>query len=289
MRVATSRPDTRRLYSVKDKPSQVDSVAGPPPSQVGVFFDVDNTMIRGASIYYFARGLAARDYFTTKDLLRFAQQQVHFRLIGKEDPGGMGHMKDTALAFIAGREVEQIKRHGEDIYDELMADKVWPASLAQAKAHLAAGHRVWLVTATPIELAEIIANRLGLTGAVGTLSEISDGKYTGRLNGKLLHGQEKVHAIEALAAAEGLDLANCVAYSDSSNDLPMLQAVGTAIAVNPDRQLRRFARAHHWQVRDYRRARKAALIGLPTAAGMGVIAGGVIAGLAMRRRLRDAA
>lgn len=250
------------------------------------FFDVDNTMIVGASIYHFARGLAVRKFFTTRDLVNFAGQQVRFRVFGKENAGGIDRVRDAALAFVADREVAEIERHGEDIFTEIIAERIWDGTLALANEHLARGDQVWLVTATPVELARIIARRLGLTGALGTISEIVDGRYTGRLVSGLLHGERKAHAITALAQAEGIDLADCSAYSDSINDVPMLTMVGHAVAVNPDRQLRRQAKANGWPIYDFRRARKAAAIAVPTVAGTAAVAGGVAAGLALRRRWR---
>ena len=123
--------------------------------------------------------------------------------------------------------MDEIVALGEEIYDELMAERIWSGTRALAQLHLDAGQRVWLVTATPVELASIIARRLGFTGALGTVSEIVDGVYTGRLVGEPLHGPAKAEAVRALADREGLDLARCSAYSDSINDLPMLTAVGT--------------------------------------------------------------
>jgi HAD superfamily hydrolase (TIGR01490 family) len=248
------------------------------------FFDVDNTMMIGASIYHFAKGLASRKYFTTADLARFGWQQLMFRVSGAESHNNMTQAREAALAFVAGREVEEIIRHGEEIYDELMADRIWAGTRALAQAHLDRGQRVWLVTATPVELATIIAKRLGLTGALGTVAEVEDGVYTGRLVGEPLHGPAKAEAVRALALREGLDLDRCAAYSDSANDVPMLSAVGTAVAVNPDSELRRVAREHGWEIRDYRTARKAAKVGVPALLGAGAVAGGLAVGLAMRRR-----
>jgi phosphoserine phosphatase len=114
---------------------------------------------------------------------------VKFRVGGRESDVG-GH-RDTALSFVAGRPVAEIVELGEQIYDELMADRIWAGTRALAQMHLDAGQRVWLVTATPVELARIISRRLGLTGALGTVAESVDGVYTGRLVGELLHGPAK--------------------------------------------------------------------------------------------------
>ncbi|MGC5009436.1 HAD family hydrolase [Streptosporangium sp. DT93] len=252
------------------------------------FFDVDNTMMRGASIYHFARGLASRGLFTSRDLFRFALGQVVFRVRGDENPAHIAEARETALAFVAGNTVEEIVRLGEEIYDEVMADRIWAGTRAIAQAHLDAGQRVWLVTATPVELARVIAQRLGLTGALGTVAETENGVYTGRLVGDLLHGPAKAEAVRALARREGLDLARCHAYSDSANDLPLLSVVGHATAVNPDGDLRDFARENGWDVKDFRTGRKATMVGLPIAVGAGAVVGGVAAAIALRRHYRAA-
>jgi HAD superfamily hydrolase (TIGR01490 family) len=261
-----------------------DSLAVPPDPTAAAFFDVDNTMIRGASIYFFGKGMAGRGLITTKDLLRFGWQQLAFRVKGTENLEAVAEARDKALGLVAGKAVDEIVAYGEEIYDELMERRIWSGTRALAQQHLDAGQRVWLVTATPVELARIIAKRLGLTGALGTVSEVEGGRYTGRLVGEPLHGPAKAEAVRALAEREGLDLARCTAYSDSSNDVPMLSAVGHAVAVNPDTALREEARRRGWDVRDFRTGRKAAKIGIPTAAGVGALTGGVIAGLALRRR-----
>jgi len=263
------------------------SLTVPPDLTAAAFFDVDNTMMMGASIFHFARGLAARKFFNTGDLAVFAWQQLKFRVGGKElSPQEIRSSREQALSFVAGRPTTELVELGEEIYDELMADRIWAGTRALAQMHLDAGQRVWLVTATPVELASIIARRLGLTGALGTVAETFDGVYTGRLVGDILHGPVKAHAVRALAIKEGLDLRRCAAYSDSANDVPMLSVVGTAVAVNPDPGLRETARQRGWQIRDFRTGRKAARIGVPSVLGAGALAGAVAAGIAYRRRSR---
>jgi HAD superfamily hydrolase (TIGR01490 family) len=248
------------------------------------FFDVDNTMMRGASLYWFARGMAARDYVKTMDLVRFGWSQVKFRVLAKEIPADMADARAAALSFVRDWPVQKLEVLCEEIFDELMAERIWSGTHALAQLHLAAGQRVWLVTAAPIELGRVIASRLGLTGALGTVAEIADGRYTGRLTGDLLHGPAKAIAIRELADVHGLDLDACTAYSDSINDVPMLSTVGHAVAVNPDGRLRREARTRGWEIRDFRTARKAARIAVPAALGVGVVIGAAIATASIRRR-----
>jgi HAD superfamily hydrolase (TIGR01490 family) len=262
-------------------------VIAPPPEMnpaAAAFFDVDNTLMRGASIYHFARGLAARNMFTALDLLKMTWVQVAYRLRGKEDSGHIDAVRQSALAFVADHKVADIVELGEEIYDETMARRIWQGTRDLALRHLAAGERVWLVTATPVELANILSSRLGLTGALGTVAEARGGVYTGRLVGGLLHGEAKAEAVRALATREGLDLALCSAYSDSANDLPMLQLVGHPHVVNPDSRLLAEAREQGWPVHDFRSGRRATLIALPLAAGLGAVAGGIVAGVALKRR-----
>jgi HAD superfamily hydrolase (TIGR01490 family) len=182
------------------------SLTTPVDPTAAAFFDVDNTLIAGASIYYFARGLAARRFLTSRDVARFVWQNLAFRVAGAESETRMHQARDNALAFVAGHQVDDVVKLGEAIYDETMADRVWPGTLALARLHLDAGHRVWLATTAPVELAALIGHRLGLTGALGTVAETRDGRYTGRLVGEPLHGQAKAEAVRALAEREGLDI-----------------------------------------------------------------------------------
>ncbi len=250
------------------------------------FFDVDNTVMQGASIFHLARGLHRRDFFSTREILGAAWKQAYFRVVGVEDPEHVAEARNSALSFIAGHTVAELEELGEEIFDEAMAHRIWPGTRALAQLHLDEGKRVWLVTAAPIEIASIIARRLGLTGALGTVSEHVNGVYTGQLVGDLLHGPAKAEAIKALAAREGLDLAACSAYSDSYNDLPMLSMVGDPIAINPDARLRAHAKANGWRIRDYRTGRKAARAGLMAAAVAGAVSGAVAAGVSIRGRGR---
>lgn len=260
------------------------ALASPADPTAAAFFDVDNTVMQGASIFHLARGLHRRDFFTTREILGAAWKQAYFRIAGVEDPQHVADARNSALAFIAGHTTAELEEVSEEIFDEAMAARIWPGTRALAQLHLDRGQRVWLVTAAPIEIAQIIARRLGLTGALGTVAEHVDGVYTGRLVGEMLHGPAKGEAVKALAAREGLDLARCSAYSDSSNDLPMLSLVGDPCAINPDARLRAHARAAGWRVRDYRTGRKAARAGLLGSAALGAVSGAVVAAVAVRDR-----
>ncbi|WP_442904595.1 HAD family hydrolase [Gordonia sp. (in: high G+C Gram-positive bacteria)] len=249
------------------------------------FFDVDNTLVHGASIVHFTRGLVAHNYFRYSDILDVVWAQAKFQITGKENADDVAEGREKALSFISGRRTSELIDLGEEIYDEYIADKIWAGTRALAQSHLDAGQQVWLVTATPQELAQVIAGRLGLTGALGTVAESVDGVFTGRLVGDILHGPGKAHAVRSLAIREGLNLKRCMAYSDSHNDVPMLSLVGKAVAINPDSDLRDVAKIRGWEMYDFRTARKAAKYGATTALAVGAAGGGAaVAARILRNR-----
>ncbi len=219
------------------------------------FFDVDNTLIRGSTIYFLGRGMYQRGYFTKKDISRFVLANLRFRLTGKEKKEEIQRFQDAATDFIGGHNVADIQAIAEEIYDEFVSPALWQGTIDIAQSHIANGHEVYLVTAAPEDMATLIAKRLGLTGALGSKAEIKNQIYTGNMNGPLLHGKEKAVAIIELAKNNGLNLKECFAYSDSNNDLPLLQSVGHPSVINPDTLLGLRAMAEGWPIHDFRKAR----------------------------------
>ena len=243
------------------------------------FFDCDKTLIPGSSLFLLARGMYERDFIRVRHLLGWAWGQFLFRTIGNERMGMTDDIQTKALEFVKGMHRDELIALGRDIAEERILPRVYEGIARVIEHHTALGDQTWLVTAAPQELAEVIAEGLGMTGALGTRSEIDDaGYYTGQLAGALLHGPEKAKAVEALAAERGLDLADCSAYSDSRNDLPLLELVGHPNAVNPDPELRRIARTRGWSTRQLDTRRKALLIGIPSTLGAAALFG---AGLAI--------
>jgi len=219
------------------------------------FFDVDNTITRGSTLYFLGKGMYNRGFFTKRDIGAWVLANIRFRMTGTEKSEVISRFQKAATDFIGGHDVKEIRIIGEQIYSEFVSPSIWQGTIELAKEHLSSGDEVWLVTASPEDFANLIAERLGFTGAIGTKAEIKDGKYTGNLNGKLLHGKEKAIAITELTKARGINLKDCFAYSDSHNDLPLLSAVGYPRAINPDAKLRIIAFAQSWPVHDFRRLR----------------------------------
>lgn len=220
-------------------------------ARVAAFFDVDNTVIRGASAFHIARGLRQRGYFRTRDILRFAWEQAKYLIFGESDEQTRA-LRNEALSIIKGWSVAEMAAIAEEVYDELLAMRIFPGTKALIDEHLAQGHEVWFVTASPVEIGRLVARRLGVTGALGTVAEQEGGYYTGRLEGEMLHKEHKAVAVRRLADETGLDLERSYAYGDSLNDAAMLSAVGNPCAINPDRRLRRLARHNGWPIKDFR-------------------------------------
>ena len=219
------------------------------------FFDVDNTITRGSTLYFLGKGMYNRGFFTKRDIGAWVLANIRFRMTGTEKSEVISRFQKAATDFIGGHDVKEIRIIGEQIYSEFVSPSIWQGTIELAKEHLSSGDEVWLVTASPEDFANLIAERLGFTGAIGTKAEVKDGKYTGNLSGKLLHGKEKAIAIAELTKVRGINLKDCFAYSDSHNDLPLLSAVGHPRAINPDAKLRIIAFAQSWPVHDFRRLR----------------------------------
>lgn len=244
-----------------------------PPTGAAAFFDVDNTMVNGTSMIQLGKGLYRRGYFDAKVIARAVWLETSFRFSGEKHTH-IDEVRNSLLQVISGRTVAEVQEDIKQIYEAAIAPRIVPRTKALALAHQTAGTPVWLVTAAPADLAEVIAADLGMSGALGTRGESRDGVFTGRIEGDFLHGPAKATAVRALADREGFDLANCHAYSDSYNDLPLLQLVGHAHVVNPDHRLKLHAKAHGWPIHEFRGRgkRRTMIASAATAAVVGTIA-----------------
>ena len=219
------------------------------------FFDVDNTLTRGSTLYFLGKGMYERGFFTKRDIGAWVLANIRFRMTGTEKSEVIARFQKSATDFIAGHKVDEIRKIGEEIYTEFVSPSLWEGTMAIAQRHLNAGDEVWLVTASPQDFAELIAEKLGFTGALGTQAETNDGKYTGNLIGPLLHGKEKASAVIKLTNERKINIKECFAYSDSHNDLPLLNTVGHPNAINPDAKLRIISFSSGWPVHDFRKLR----------------------------------
>jgi len=218
----------------------------PRPLPVGAFFDVDNTLLHGASLMHLARAAHRLRMVGLWDIVRFGWKAFRFRRSG-ERLSVLDEVRDRGMVLLAGQPAETLQTLARTVVGR-MHHRFWPETRAILQEHLANGHRVWLLSATPDFLAAEIAATLGATGGLGTPLEIVDGVFTGRFAGPTMHSEEKAISARRLMREHGLRAEDCYAYSDSVNDLPLLTAVGTPVVVNPDRALAAHARVHGWRL-----------------------------------------
>lgn len=217
------------------------------------FFDVDNTLLRGASMYHMAKAARRAGIIRTPEIFRFAWHQATFLFVG-ENLKQLGTVKDRALELIGGHTEVELRGLAEEIFERDIKNRLWPETVALTKEHMAKGHQVWLISATPRIVVQLIAERLGLTGALGTEFVTVDGTFTGPFDGPVLHAEEKALVAGAFTAKLGANLADCWAYSDSRNDIPLLSLVGHRVVVNPDARLAKHARLLGWPIMQLKRA-----------------------------------
>ncbi len=264
-------------------PATSESVPLHSDTKVAAFFDVDNTIIRGASSFFLAKALYRDGFFSTLDIVNFGLKQLKYMMVG-ENARDIDSLRNRALSIMKGHSVAQVVAIGEDVWDEVLQNRIYPGTQALLDHHLAKGHEVWLVTATPAEIGDLIAHRLGATGALATMAEHDhQGFYTGNLEGPMMHGPVKALSARQLAEEQCIDLESSYAYGDSLNDRPLLSIVGNPCAINPDKKLRRHAQEVGWPTRDFRSKRRAVRRSAATAS----LSGAVWVASMVVRRLRN--
>jgi HAD superfamily hydrolase (TIGR01490 family) len=255
--------------------ADADTTAATAVSTAAAFFDLDRTLMEGSSAFQFGRAAYKRGFLSRRQLISDGWANLRFRLRGSTDADTHA-LRDRISGSLAGTRVRDMQRLGPDVLARVLP-RVYPRMLELAYEHQDAGRRVYIFTAASQELAEMLAHVLTFDGGIGSqFSAVDDGVYTGQPTGLFIYGADKARAIKRLADAEGLDLTQSYAYSDSASDLPMLRAVGHPVAVNPDRELLAEARSEGWEVLRFdrlgRRLKTVAGVAGAAAVGAGVSA-----------------
>jgi HAD superfamily hydrolase (TIGR01490 family) len=214
------------------------------------FFDLDKTVIAKASMVAFSGPLHRAGLLSRRMLLRAAWGQLIYAQFGASQ-AKLTKLRDSVLRLTRGWDQAEISQIVEDTLVEVVEPIVFDEALGLIEQHREQGHKVFIVSASPEEIVAPLARYLGVDEAIATRAELDErGRYTGKTE-RYCYGAEKVVAIAEVAERDGIDLGASFAYSDSATDLPMLEAVGHPIAVNPDRDLLRAARANGWEVRRF--------------------------------------
>jgi HAD superfamily hydrolase (TIGR01490 family) len=215
-------------------------------SRTAAFFDLDRTLIAGSSAFVFARAARDAGHIRLQDFVPDVVRAVRFRFFGSSDDSSTG-VRDRILAGVGGMQQSDLVGLNEIVLPELLG-LIRPEARALLEQHHRADRETWIVSASPIEIVEPLAIALGMTGGIGTRAEVDNGIYTGRLDGPFCYGEGKAEAISRLAQERGINLAESWSYSDSMSDVPMMEIVGHAVAVNPDAELAGLSRARGWPV-----------------------------------------
>jgi len=264
-------------------------------SMEAAFFDLDKTIISKSSSLALTRPMYRAGLVSRAMLLRGAYAQLVYLLLGADEKK-MDRAKEAMSALSKGWEKTAVEELVREVLIELIDPYVYQEALDLMALHRALGRRVYIVSSSPEEVVTPLAEHFGVNGVIATRAAVEDGKYTGSLE-RYVYAEGKAEAIRELAAVEGIDLDHSFAYSDSITDVPLLEAVGNPVAVNPDRDLRREAEKRDWQIRYFRRpvrlrTRLAASLPRPSpiaaAAGAAAIAL-LFAWVYLRPRLRRAA
>lgn len=212
---------------------------------VGVFFDIDKTVTAKPAMVAFARPLYDAGFIDRRLVLKAGWSHLRFKA-RRSNPARMARFRAEGLEIIRGWDAGEVRALVERSLPAVLAPAVYADARDLIRDHQRQGHRVWLVSAEPVEIVEPLGAHLGVDGTLGSRALVDDaGRYTGE-SATWLYGSSKADAIRHLAEERGLDLARSYAYSDSSTDLPMLEAVGNPRVVNADRELSRAARSRGW-------------------------------------------
>lgn len=229
-------------------PAEPSTPARPRPSglRTAAFFDLDKTIIAKSSALAFSRPFYQGGLINRRAVLRSAYAQFVF-LVGGADHDQMEKMREYLSALTRGWNVQQVREIVAETLHNLIDPIIYDEAASLIEQHHAAGRDVVIVSSSGSEVVEPIGALLGADHVIATRLKVEDGCYTGEIE-YYAYAENKAAAIRELAESEGYDLAESYAYSDSSTDLPLLEAVGHPSAVNPDRALRKEAQAREWPV-----------------------------------------
>lgn len=218
------------------------------------FFDLDKTLIsRNSATLWIRFELEARR-MSRWQALQGLGWVVRYSL-GSAD---MSHVIRRSVATLRGQREDEMRQRVGLFYDRLVRPLYRPGALAAVEEHRHSGHRLVLLTSSSNYVSELVCRDLGLDDYLCNRLEVDDeGHYTGRPIEPLCFGEGKLLLARSYAERRGSRLDECAFYTDSSSDLPMLEAVGRPVAVHPDLRLRRLARRRQWPTADWGDARPA--------------------------------
>ncbi len=251
------------------------------------FFDLDKTVIARASMAAFGHTFYRGGLISRSTVVRVLATQIVYLHLGASEQK-LERIRESVLKLTRGWDQGEVSRMVREALDEVVEPIIYAEAIELIEKHRAAGRKTYLVSASPEEVVQPLAEYLAVDGAIASRAVVDlDGRYTGEM-AFYAYGPFKADAIRNLALFEDIDLSASYAYSDSYTDAPMLEAVGHPVAVNPDRVLARLAREREWEVlqftRPVRLRDRVPVPNLPTAAAMTGVAVAATGAAVLARR-----
>ncbi len=255
-------------------------------ARTAAFFDLDKTVIAKSSTLAFGKPFYKAGFVGRRTLMKLGFAQLFYVLFGA-DEDQLERVRDQMLQLTAGWHRAEIEQLVEETLEEVAEPLVYAEALFLIDEHKRQGRDVYIVSASPVEIVRPIGRHIGVTNVIATrVKTDSAGFFLPELELYAM-GPGKAEAIRALAAEKDIDLEGSYAYSDSATDLPMMEAVGNPVVVNPDKELRKIAEERDWPIVEFQRPvslgdpRRVPLISGATVAA--AIAGAVAMALLRRR------
>ncbi len=217
-------------------------------SGVGVFFDVDRTIISENSGTLYLRALYDRGEIDWLTLVRSLSPYLQYKLNLLD----IERWTEETMQQFKGRSERTLSREANQWFRDYVLPKVYPEAEELVYKHAEQGHIVALASGASKFVLRPLAAHLNIKHIMHTHLEVKDGRFTGRVVQPICFGEGKIYWVQQLIEPLGIDLAKSYFYSDSITDLPLLEVVGHPQIVNPDPLLYREARRRHWPVRFFR-------------------------------------
>jgi HAD superfamily hydrolase (TIGR01490 family) len=216
-------------------------------SRVIAFFDLDRTLISVNSLTGWMRREVRLGHLSKRRAAQGVAWIGAYRL-------GFSRMEGlirAAVSDLAGNEEAVLQQRTASYFQAELINRVRPGAHAAIAQHRAAGHSLYLLTASSNYLADAVVDALNLDGALSNRFEVEGGRFTGKAVEPICYGPGKAELARQLADQHGVALSDCAFYTDSFSDLPALEVMGVPVAVNPDPRLLRVARKRGWRVEDW--------------------------------------
>jgi HAD superfamily hydrolase (TIGR01490 family) len=214
------------------------------------FFDLDKTVIAKASMMAFGPPFYKGGLISRRSLVRGLWAQLIYLHLGASEEK-LARIRESVLALTKGWEQARVRQIVAETLEAVVEPITYAEALELIDLHESAGRRVYIISASPVEIVEPLGRFLGVDQVLASRARIDEkGRYTGEMD-VYAYGPYKADLIRQVAERDGLDLAESFAYSDSYTDLPMLEVVGHPVVVNPDRLLLKTARERGWDVRQF--------------------------------------